>query len=510
MAEGRAIDGRRLSADPPGVGGPRPRPAADEDRRADGGSGGSGGPSGSGGSGGSGGSRGSGSGGSGGQRGGGRPGGSGGSGGGSGSNGNGGVSGYLDDTIGAVLVRRMSRRPDLWGFIVTAGLGLFMYLLFSDPTPQALDYFSRLAEAFLHGQYWIARGDATWLNELIPMAGGADRWLVPYPPMPAVLAIPFVAVFGREFPAQVYSAIYAGLAVGVVYLVLGALNIGLRVRDRLALTVVFTLGTCFWYIAISGSAWYFAHVTAVLLFSLALLAALRRWPAWIAGLLLGLAALCRLPVGLGLPFVLAAQLGLPGVRGLLAMDKVRLVRTVVVFGLGLALPAAIYVWFNELRWGTLTDQAYVLIPGVLEDPIYEKHGILSVWYIPRNVFAILFRSWNYVDDPPYLQPSWWGLGIFLTTPLFLWLAKARWRDPMVYWSAISIAIVSIPILTHGNVGITQFGYRFSLDFQVLLFVILATVVARMRWTRLMQVAAVLSVAFCWYAIWAISIGFVAF
>jgi hypothetical protein len=180
-----------------------------------------------------------------------------------------------------------------------------------------------------------------------------------------------------------------------------------------------------------------------------------------------------------------------------------------VFGLGLAVPATIYVVFNELRWGTILDQSYVMIPGVLEDPIYAKHGILSPWYIPRNVFAILFRSWNYVDDPPYLQPSWWGLGIFLTTPLYLWMLKARIRTPMVAYALLATLLVSIPIVTHGNVGITQFGYRFSLDFQVLLFVILATVVAR-GWTGLMKAAGIASIAFCGYAVWAISIRFVDF
>jgi hypothetical protein len=173
-------------------------------------------------------------------------------------------------------------------------------------------------------------------------------------------------------------------------------------------------------------------------------------------------------------------------------------------------PALVYVAFNLVRWGTLTDQGYVLIPGVLEDPIYVQHGILSIHYVPRNLFAILFRSWNYVDTFPWLQPSWWGLGIFLTTPLYLWLFKARLRQPIVAWSALAIALVSIPILTHGNVGITQFGYRFSLDFQVPLFVILATVVARGGWTRLMVAAGVLSIVFCAYAVWAISVEFVAF
>jgi len=416
------------------------------------------------------------------------------------------VRDYLDGTYGALLVERAGRRPELWGFLFMAGLGGLVFFLTTDPKPQALDYFNRLAEAFLKGRYWL--DDApTWLNELIPAGDG--RWYIAYPPMPAVLALPFVALFGREFPAQVYSSLYGGLSVGLVYLVLGQLGLGLRTRDRLALTAVFAFGTCYWFVAIGGSAWYFAHVAAVLLFTLSLWCALTKRPAWLAGLLLGLAALCRLPVGLGLPFVLAAQFGFPGISAIRAMDRGRLVRGIVVFGLGLAVPVAIYVVFNLVRWGTLTDQSYTMIPGVLEDPIYEKHGILSPWYIPRNLFAILFRSWNYVDDPPYLQPSWWGLGIFLTTPLYLWLLKARLRSPIVAWALLATLLVSIPILTHGNVGITQFGYRFSLDFQVLLFCILATVVAR-GWTNLMKVAAVASIAFCAYAVWAISIHFVAF
>ena len=388
------------------------------------------------------------------------------------------IRAYLGGTYGVLLVKRAERRPDLWGFVLMTALGAAVFLLTADPEPQALDYFSRLADALLQGRFWL--DDApSWLNELIPAGDG--RWYVPYPPMPAILALPFVAVFGREFPAQTYSALYGGLAVGLVYLVLGRLGLALRVRDRLALAAVFAFGTCFWFIAIGGSAWYFAHVAAVLLLAASVLCALTKQPAWIAGLLLGLAALARLPVGLALPFVLAAQLDFPGLAGLRAMDRGALVRTTVVFGLGLAVPAAVYIAFNIVRWGTILDQSYVAIPGVLEDPIYAKHGILSPWYIPRNVFAILFRSWNYVDDAPWLQPSWWGLGIFLTTPLYLWLLKARPRTPMVAWALLATAIVSIPIITHGNVGITQFGYRFSLDFQLLLFVILATVIAR-GWT----------------------------
>jgi hypothetical protein len=169
----------------------------------------------------------------------------------------------------------------------------------------------------------------------------------------------------------------------------------------------------------------------------------------------------------------------------------------------------VYFAYNLARWGTILDQGYTLIPGVLEDPMYEKHGIFALEYIPRHIHAIFLRSWTFVDDPPFFQPSWWGLGLFLTTPLLAWIIRARLQDPRVFASVVAVALVAIPIVTHGNVGIAQFGYRFSLDVQVFLWVILATVFER-GMSRLAWLAALASIAIGAYAIWAISIDFVAF
>jgi hypothetical protein len=235
----------------------------------------------------------------------------------------------------------------------------------------------------------------------------------------------------------------------------------------------------------------------------------RRWP-FLVGLLLGCAAISRLPVGLTAPFFLAVVVGLGWPPRLPARgERGAAIRAGLAFLIGIAIPTAVYLLYNVARWGTIVDQSYVLIPGVLEDPIYAKHGILALEYIPRHIHAIFLRSWNFVDDPPFFQPSWWGLSLFLTTPLFLWLGKARLRDPRVAWAAIGTALALVPIVTHGNVGLTQFGYRFSLDVQPLLFVILATVFERgmSRWA---WAASAASVAICAYGIWAISIGFVDF
>lgn len=402
----------------------------------------------------------------------------------------------------AALVRAAAAHPDLWGAVAFGVLATAVYLFTSSRQMENLNYFVRLADAFLHGRIYVTEAPS-WLVELV---GSDGRYYVVYPPMPAVLMVPFVALFGPEFPQQIASSLFGGIAVGLSWVLFG--RFALSVRARAMLTLVFGFGTVLWWTSEAGTAWVTSHDAAVM-FSVAalILAFRRRWP-FVAGLLLGAATLSRLPVVLTAPFLLALYLELGWPPAVHAPRRSAIVRT-VSFGAGLGLLVAAYLAYNLARWGTLADLGYSSIPGVLQDPIYAKHGIFALEYIPRHLFAILFRSWNYVDDPPFLQPSWWGLGLFLTTPLLLWMFRARLRDPRVLYAAVAIGLTLIPIVTHGNVGISQFGYRFSLDFQALMFVILATVFER-GVSRVALAAAVASIVINAYAIWAIGIGFVAY
>lgn len=400
------------------------------------------------------------------------------------------------------------RRTDLLGAAVWSLIAAAVFVFTTDRERQVFDYFVRLADAFLQGRLGVSEAPS-WLNELIP--AGEGLWYVPYPPMPAVVLMPVVALFGTEIHQQLVSAVLGGVAVGLAWLALGRLDLPLR--PRLWLTATFGFGTVLWFVAKVGSAWYFAHVVAVA-FSLAALVLVldRRAPA-LAGFLLGCATIARLPVGLSAPFFLATAIGLgwpPKPTGGRSSRLPRpILTTALAFVVGLAVPLAAYALYNLARWGTPIDQGYVRIPGIFEDPVYAEHGILSISYIPRNLYAIFFRSWNYVDTPPFLQPSWWGLSIFFTTPVYLWLTKARLSDPRVAWAAIGTALALVPIVTHGNVGMTQFGYRFSLDVQPLLFVILASAFrGGMSWRA--QLACLGAMASCAYGIWAIGIGFVDF
>jgi hypothetical protein len=324
--------------------------------------------------------------------------------------------------------------------------------------------------------------------------------------MPAIVLMPFVAIFGTGFPQQVASSLFGGISVGLMWLVFG--HFRLTSPSRWMLTAVFGFGTVLWYSSETGSAWLLSQSVAVMFATAALLPALSRRQPLLVGLLLGCATISRLPVGLTAPFYLAMLLGL-GWPLRIPQDRYGALAVTLFFGIGLAIPEALNMLYDYDRFGSPLPMGYVLIPGVLQDPIYRDHGILSIYYIPRQLYAIFLRSWNFVEEAPYLKPSWFGLSLFLTTPLLAWVVRARLQDSRVLFAALGIGLASIPILLHGNIGISQFGYRFSLDVQPLLFVVLATVFERGA-SRLAWTAAGICIATNAYAIWAIGRGFVSY
>ena len=75
----------------------------------------------------------------------------------------------------------------------------------------AQTHFTYLADAFLRGHLDVDAAKAPWLSELVPHHG---KSYVVYPPMPAVLLMPWVAAFGAQFPSWAFSISLASLCVG--------------------------------------------------------------------------------------------------------------------------------------------------------------------------------------------------------------------------------------------------------------------------------------------------------
>jgi uncharacterized membrane protein len=65
-----------------------------------------------------------------------------------------------------------------------------------------------------------------------------------------------------------------------------------------------------------------------------------------------------------------------------------------------------------------------------------------------------------------------GLGLFFTTPVFIYIFKGPWTS-LSKKAALAVICILPILITHGTVGFTQFGYRFSLDFTPFLMLLTA-------------------------------------
>jgi len=307
------------------------------------------------------------------------------------------------------------------------------------------DYFTQLAASFLKGKLYLSQ-NPPWLNELVPING---RYYVVYPPMPAILTVPFVFLFKEGFEQQYLSFIFgAAIAVQTFFL---SLKIKKDKKTAILATILTSLGTILWFLSSSGSAWYLAHVISCFFLMVALNESLNKKRAFFVGILLGASYLSRLPTILSIPFFIHLIKGKEKVKNISRFVSGLLPFVLLNFG------------YNFLRFGTIFDKGYLLIPGVLEEPWY-KMGIFNLRYIPRHLKTIFLSFPVFQNKFPYLFPSLYGLSIWITTPAFFYIFLNNLKEKLVQLSWLTIFLISLVIFSHGTVGFAQFGYRFAVDF----------------------------------------------
>lgn len=375
--------------------------------------------------------------------------------------------------------------------IALAAAAYLVYAYVNQGRPAGLDYFVPLADAFLDGRLDIRA--EPFLNELVPIAG-TDRGYVVYPPMPAVLLLPAVALFGPELDQAGISILLGALN---VYLASGVLaRLGLRHETWLTLSLVFAFGSIVWYSAQAGTSWHFAHVSSLLLMLVAIRGTQVGWPLWAIGAAYAAAGLCRLPMLLAAPFFLAylayrvrtedaadrAPFGwtrrpTPGAR-IGAVDVRSVVRDGLAFSLGPVLLLGAFAIYNAARFGSPTEAGYELIPGLLEEHQY-RFGFFSVVNIPRNLYAMFLTPPRLVEPAPFLQPPLLGgMSLLLTSPIFLWAIRARRPSWFVVGCWATVIAILIPVLLHADPGGAQFGYRYAQDFYPFLLLLTAHGIGR--------------------------------
>ena len=385
-------------------------------------------------------------------------------------------------------------------FLAGAVITLLAFAAYWFTGPQNTpDSFVPLADAFAHGRLSIAI-DRPWL-ELVPVNDGTGAQYSPFPPVPAVILVPFVmlseALGMHELDPAIYSAVLGAASVALAYVLLGRIGVGFRPRQVLTIGFAFTTH---WWVAGMGGTHHWAQVVAVFFLLLALnLAVSRSWPI-LAGLCVALAAGSRLPVAFSLPLFLAFY-----------ADRWRPTRAHAWLLAGVAVPALLIAAYNVARFGTPFDFGYARIPsgdlGVVTDEPWFRYGLVSPLYIPRHLYAILLQSFDWRDQFPFLAPNFTGLSLTLSAPFYFWSANA-WRiralQPLVPIALLSVLLVMLPDLMHGSWGFAQFGYRFILDAAPLLVLLLGWAY-RDRVSASLVAAVAVGVAVHAYGIYAINV-----
>jgi hypothetical protein len=296
-----------------------------------------------------------------------------------------------------------------------------------------------------------------------------------------------VALAGTAFEQSWASIVLGAANVALVSIVIARMGVSGAVR--MVLSLVFAFGTIVWFSAQSGNAWHFAHVVAIFFMMLTILACQRDGPTWLIGGLFAVAVLSRQPIVLAAPFFggylfdRMARERLPngGVFGTLegSLDARwpgrqgirRFLELAIPMAVTFGVPMLLYLGYNYARFGSFFERGDQLITGVLSNPAYAN-GIFSVAYIPGSIQAMLLSTPIAISVFPFFEPPRVGaISMLLTSPIFLWAFRARRPDWFNIGAWASIALMLIPILTHGGSGDEQFGYRFAQDFYPFLFLL---------------------------------------
>lgn len=358
--------------------------------------------------------------------------------------------------------------------------------LFTRHTPY--NHFALLAESFVAGRLDLGSAPPAYAanNDFALHAG---RHFVVFPPFPALLILPLVALAGgaERVPDGLFFLFLAGIGPAVLWLSLEKLRrIGQSERserENLALALLFTFGTVYFFTAVQGTVWFAAHVVGVALAAAYLYLALdAEHPLW-AGIALCLAFFTRAPLLLaGALFVFEAVRAAAPADALCplreplgyarALDPRRLSRSLGWFLAPVVAGLVVALVYNAARFGDPTEPGYRYLTVAWKTRI-QTWGLFSYHYLGRNL-AVILTSLPWVGDgaAPF-RINQHGLALWLTTPLYFLLLWPK-RRPKVQAALWAGAIgAALPALFYQNTGWLQFGYRFSNDFSVFLFALLA-------------------------------------
>jgi hypothetical protein len=302
---------------------------------------------------------------------------------------------------------------------------------------------------------------------------------LPYPPLPGLILLPFVAVFGAANVNTV--AIATGMSCICLYLIyniLSKLKVDKEYFPWLIAAVFF--GTGFWYALFTSHHVYaFAHITSFMFQLLVINEILgkRRW--WLVGVFIGCTFLTR-------QFTVLYVLFAAGyMYYLYKKEKATITfKTVASFAASISFFVGLYLLYNYLRYGNALDSGYkhIIFIGVLKERV-QQYGIFNIRYVLFNFYCTLIKGFNIqFDGKGYMNikdMDLWGTSLLCASPFLVASFKAKWPKILKVSAWLTILIMLTGHLFYHNNGYEQVNTsRFTLDFLPLLIVLMALGIPR--------------------------------
>lgn len=343
----------------------------------------------------------------------------------------------------------------------------------------------------LQNTYWLQQSHYTYLSNSflqgrldlpIPLPNAVigdvaffkNKYYIYFGPVPAILLLPVVAFFSKPPSQHILGLIFICFDFFLLYKI--AKKMGLKRHNSFWLSLFFIFGTIFSSLGLTNITSYQVQIIAVSFLILALYEFFhqRRW--LLIGIFLAFAGATKSTLYLATIFFIVELLSSNFVQ--------KKLNNILLLIIPILISVIFLGFYNFLRFENFFETGYsyqATMVSELQDATTK--GLFSFQHIPGNLYVFLFKSpeslrindINYVLKFPYLKADYWGMSIFFTSPLFLYIFLSKLKQKYVLNSWLTVLLMLIPTLTYFGIGIWQFGFRYAVDFYPFLFLILTSV-----------------------------------
>ena len=297
---------------------------------------------------------------------------------------------------------------------------------------------------------------------------------VSFPPMPALVMLPAVAIWGYDTNDVLITILIAAFNALLLFLLLELLtrrgHSARSRKDNLWLTALFAFGTVIFFSSVRGEVWFSALVFGLSFNLLYIMAALDARHPVLAGLMLAFGMATRTPIAFCVVFF-AWQLFFPNNRFDLSAWK-HMVKRGLLFAAPVLAGGIALMMYNEARFDSAFEFGHSYLKGGAAGRIRD-HGLFSFNFLNTNLSAAFVNLPRLSTEAPYFQVTKHGLSLLFTTPVLFLLARPATKHPLMLVCWLTVAAAAIPGLLYQNTGWEQFGYRFAIDYLPYLFILLA-------------------------------------